>query len=50
MVATEFERPIWRGEQTYRHLFEHIPICIFVADAKVSPATMVKHELQGARS
>ncbi len=42
MVATESERPIWRGEQTYRHLFEHIPICIFVADAKASPATIVE--------
>ena len=25
------------GEQRYRHLFEHMPICIFVADLTVTP-------------
>jgi PAS domain S-box-containing protein len=29
------------GEQHYRHLFEHMPICIFVVDLTVHPATLV---------
>ena len=28
------------GEQRYRHLFEHAPICILVIDLTVSPATI----------
>ncbi len=30
------------GEQRYRHLFEHVPICIFVLDLSVSPATILE--------
>ncbi len=30
------------GEQRYRHLFEHAPICIFVIDLTVSPATILE--------
>ena len=29
------------GEQRYRHLFEHMPICIFVVDLTAHPATLV---------
>ena len=29
------------GEQRYRHLFEHMPICIFVVDVTARPATLV---------
>lgn len=29
------------GEQRYRHLFEHMPICIFVADVTQTPAIIV---------
>jgi PAS domain S-box-containing protein len=28
------------GEQRYRHLFEHAPLCIFVIDLTVSPPTI----------
>jgi PAS domain S-box-containing protein len=30
------------GEQRYRHLFESVPICIFVADLTVTPATILE--------
>jgi PAS domain S-box-containing protein len=30
------------GEQRYRHLFQHVPICIFVADLTVTPATILE--------
>jgi PAS domain S-box-containing protein len=30
------------SEQRYRHLFEHMPICIFVADVTVTPATILE--------
>ena len=30
------------SEQRYRHLFEHMPICIFVADLTVTPATILE--------
>jgi PAS domain S-box-containing protein len=30
------------GEQRYRHLFEHVPICIFVADLAENPPTIVE--------
>lgn len=30
------------GEQRYRHLFEYVPICIFVADLTVTPATVLE--------
>ena len=30
------------GEQRYRHLFEHAPICIFVVDLAVSPVTILE--------
>jgi len=30
------------GEQRYRHLFEHMPICIFVVNLTVSPAIILE--------
>jgi len=30
------------GKQRYRHLFEHIPVCIFVTDLTVIPATILE--------
>jgi PAS domain S-box-containing protein len=30
------------SEQRYRHLFESVPICIFVADLAVTPATILE--------
>jgi len=30
------------GEQRYRHLFENLPICIFVADLTVNPAVILE--------
>ena len=30
------------GEQRYRHLFKHAPICIFVIDLNVSPVTILE--------
>ena len=30
------------GEQRYRHLFEHIPVCIFIANVKVIPPTIAE--------
>ncbi len=30
------------SEERYRHLFEHIPICIFVADLTVTPVTILE--------
>jgi PAS domain S-box-containing protein len=30
------------GEQRHRHLFEHMPICIFIADLTVTPATILE--------
>ncbi len=30
------------SEQRYRHLFESVPICIFVADLAITPATILE--------
>jgi PAS domain S-box-containing protein len=30
------------GEQRYRHLFEHMPICIFLVNLTVTPATVLE--------
>ena len=30
------------GEQRYRQLFEHMPICIFVADLTVTPPILLE--------
>jgi len=42
MVTNQANSGSQAGEQRYRHLFEHIPICIFVADLSVTPATILE--------
>lgn len=42
MVTSESDSASQAGEQRYRHLFEHMPICIFVADLTVTPATILE--------
>jgi PAS domain S-box-containing protein len=42
MVTSESDSASQAGEQRYRHLFENIPICIFVADLTVTPATILE--------
>ena len=42
MVTSQSNSGSQAGEQRYRHLFEHVPICIFVADLTVTPATLLE--------
>ena len=42
MVINQVDSASQAGEQRYRHLFEHAPICIFVADVTVSPASILE--------
>jgi PAS domain S-box-containing protein len=42
MVTSESDSASQAGEQRYRHLFENMPICIFVADLTVTPATILE--------
>ena len=42
MVTSQSDSGNQAGEQRYRHLFEHVPICIFVADLTVTPATLLE--------
>ena len=42
MVTSESDSASQAGEQRYRHLFENMPICIFVADLAVTPLTILE--------
>jgi PAS domain S-box-containing protein len=42
MTADQVDHASQAGEQRYRHLFEHTPICIFVADLTVVPAIILE--------
>ena len=42
MMTSQFEGADRVGERRYRHLFEHVPICIFVADMTVTPAIILE--------
>ena len=42
MVTSESDSASRAGEQRYRQLFEHMPICIFVADLTVIPVTILE--------
>jgi PAS domain S-box-containing protein len=42
MVTSQSDSASQAGEQRYRHLFEHAPICIFVIDLTLSPATILQ--------
>jgi PAS domain S-box-containing protein len=39
--TSQTDRANQTGEQRYRHLFEHMPVCIFVADLTVTPAIIL---------
>ena len=40
MAASHSDRARQAGEQRYRHLFEHMPICILVTDLTVTPVVL----------
>ena len=42
MGTSQTDRANQAGEQRYRHLFENMPICIFVANVTVTPATILE--------
>lgn len=42
MAASHSDRTSQASEQRYRHLFEHVPICIFVADLTANPVNIVE--------
>ena len=42
MGTSQTDRANQSGEQRYRHLFEYVPICIFVADLTTTPATILE--------
>ena len=42
MVTSQADSANQTGEQRYRHLFEHVPICIFVIDLTVNPVTILE--------
>jgi PAS domain S-box-containing protein len=42
MMTSQADSASQAGEQRYRRLFEHMPICIFVADLTVTPLTILE--------
>src|SRR5512136_3072924 len=42
MVTSQADSASQAGEQRYRHLFENMPICIFIADLTVTSATILE--------
>ncbi len=42
MVTSQSDSVSQASEQRYRHLFENLPICIFVADLTVAPAVILE--------
>ena len=42
MMTSRSENAGRAGEQRYRHLFEHMPVCIFVADVTAIPAIILE--------
>jgi PAS domain S-box-containing protein len=42
MVTNQFNSASQASEQRYRHLFVNMPICIFVVNLTVSPATILE--------
>ena len=42
MMTSQADSASQAGEQRYRHLFENMPICIFVADLTVTPLTILE--------
>ena len=41
MTTSQSDRANGAAEERYRHLFEHMPICIFVADLTVTPPVIL---------
>ena len=41
MTSSELESASHAGERRYRHLFDHVPICIFVADLTATTPTIL---------
>jgi PAS domain S-box-containing protein len=41
MMTSQIERAGHAGERRYRHLFDHVPICIFVADLTATTPTIL---------
>jgi len=42
MLTSQSDNASRAGEQRYRHLFENMPVCIFVADLTVAPAVILE--------
>ena len=42
MTTPHFDSASQASEQRYRHLFVHVPICIFVADLAVTPVSILE--------
>ena len=42
MAASHSDRARQAGEQRYRHLFEHMPICIYVVDLTATPPMLLE--------
>ena len=42
MGIIQTDRVSQAGEQRYRHLFEHMPVCIVVTDVTATPATIIE--------
>ena len=42
MVTSQSDSASQAGEQRYRHLFDHMPICIIVADLTAAPLTILE--------
>jgi PAS domain S-box-containing protein len=42
MLTNQADPASQAGEQRYRHLFDHVPICIFVADLTTRPAAILE--------
>lgn len=42
METSHFDSASQAGEQRYRHLFDHMPICILVTDLTMAPVTIIE--------
>ena len=42
MMTSQSDTAVRAGEQRYRHLFKHMPVCIFVADVTATPAIILE--------
>ena len=42
MVSSHSDSASQAGEQRYRHLFDHMPICILVTDLTMAPVTIIE--------